>query len=317
MKKFILAITTYNRKNYLKSCVESWLKTRSQDYNWSIIIADDGSKDDTLLYLKNLNIENTSIKIIENNRIGVHQQMNTILEKLETTLFDFCFKIDDDICFLKPGWDKLYFTTAINSNCNHLVFCDTSWDREQQLKNPVIKKYLIGRTSVSNVQGCFFTLTPQILKKVGYVDVSSFGYRGMGHVDYTFRCAKAGFTSDKTPWDIKESNTYITASKKEYKGVFSTTEITAYDSYNRKVKEKAINRNNRIYISKQKVDSQLFVKFKDDLIEATIAKLDRFEKERKQEIDWYKTEIEKITNWYESRFDHLPNWLIKVGNLFK
>ena len=45
--KFTLAITTFNRLNYLKACLDSWIQTRSIDVDWTLIIADDGSDDGT------------------------------------------------------------------------------------------------------------------------------------------------------------------------------------------------------------------------------------------------------------------------------
>ena len=106
MKNFVIAITTYNRVEYLKKCIHTWVETKNNNVSWVLVVADDGSTDGTLDYLSSLNIENTTIVILQNNRLGVHQQMNTILSSLENTEYDFCFKVDDDITFLKPGWDK-------------------------------------------------------------------------------------------------------------------------------------------------------------------------------------------------------------------
>ena len=54
-KKIVLGITTYNRCDYLQACLESFLQTRNTDHEWVVIVADDGSTDDTLEYLENLN----------------------------------------------------------------------------------------------------------------------------------------------------------------------------------------------------------------------------------------------------------------------
>ncbi len=205
--KFTLAITTFNRLNYLKACLDSWIQTRSIDVDWTLIIADDGSDDGTTDYLDSLKIKNAKVVVIKNKRLGVHQQMNTILNYLETIDYDFCFKIDDDIAFLKTGWDKLYYEAAIKTGNHHLVFCDENWCKEQFLDKPKIERVLNGRVPMLHTHGFFYTLTPHVIEKVGFMDVESFGFRGMGHVDYTIRCARAGFTNHEfTPWDVPNSN---------------------------------------------------------------------------------------------------------------
>ncbi|MFT6947576.1 MAG: glycosyltransferase involved in cell wall biosynthesis [Vicingaceae bacterium] len=314
---FILSVTTFNRINYLKSCINSWVDTRSENETWKLLIADDGSTDGTLNYLDQLSIDNCEIITIKNNRIGVHQQMNTILHRLETISFDMCFKVDDDITFLKKGWDYLYLEQAIKTGYDHLVFCDTNWCTEQQIKEPIQEGGLIARTFIKNAHGFFYTITPQILKKVGYFDADSFGFRGMGHVDFTMRCARAGFTSTNGPWDIVDSNNYICASKENYQSVLKLSAITAYDEYNRVEKEEIINQVDRIYIPLKKIDRFIYNSFQDELILALTNKVQNFEKEKGKEIYWYKNEIHKIKNWYESQYDHLPNWFVKIGKLFK
>jgi len=54
-RKIVLGITTYNRCDYLRACLESFLQTRNANHEWVVIVADDGSTDDTLEYLENLN----------------------------------------------------------------------------------------------------------------------------------------------------------------------------------------------------------------------------------------------------------------------
>ncbi|RFC55955.1 glycosyltransferase family 2 protein [Brumimicrobium aurantiacum] len=315
----ILAITTYNRIEYLKECLDSWNRTRSTNVVWHLVIADDGSNDGTLEYLSQLKLNNCEITVLKNNRIGVHQQVNTILNYLEQIQFDFCFKIDDDISFLKPGWDHLYYDTAINSGNHHLVFCDENWSTEQFLHKPKTSKKhaLIGRVPKMHAHGFFYTITPNIIDKVGYMDVASFGYRGMGHVDYTARCAKAGFTDQETPWDALNSNSYITATKHNYKSVIPNTATSVYDSFNRERKEQIILQKNRIYIKRQEVDPGLFPKFEDELIIALTHKMSNFETEKKELVTWYETEIKKITNWHLSQYEYLPKWFLKLGKLFK
>ena len=117
---YILAITTYNRIDYLRECLESFEKTKCNN-TWTIIIADDGSTDGTQEYV----IKN-GYKLIQNNRIGVSNQTNSIFQEINHIDFDCCFKIDDDITFLKPGWSEHYHNTIINTGYVHLVFAEIS-----------------------------------------------------------------------------------------------------------------------------------------------------------------------------------------------
>jgi glycosyltransferase involved in cell wall biosynthesis len=317
MKNLVLAITTFNRKDYLKSCVESFMATRNSSYLWTLVIADDGSTDGTLEFINELEYADTEIIVIANNRIGVHQQMNSILSTLENIDYDFCFKSDDDITFFKSGWDDLYYKTAIESGCHHLVFCDQNWCSEQLLDTKVKSQNLIGAVPMLHAHGFFYTFTPQVVEKVGFMDVDTFGYRGMGHVDYTMRCARAGFTNIDTPWDVINSNSYISATKQNYHSVIPNGTTSVYDAFNRDRKEKIILQKNRIYVKNQEIDSALYSKFKDELVLALSNKVIHFEKEKEELISWYETEIKKISSWYLSQYKHLPKWYLKLGKLFK
>jgi len=317
MKNFVLAITSCNRKDYLQECIESWNKTRSLDNKWKLIIADDGSTDATLEYLESLELMDVEIYVIKNNKIGVHQQMNTILKELEKMNFDFCFKVDDDLTFLKSGWDELYYKTAIETGNHHLVFCDETWSEKQLLKKAKTTTNLVGKVPMLQVNGIFYTITPEILKSVGYMDVASFGFRGMGHVDYTMRCARAGFTNAQTPWDVNESNAYLSAIKENYNSVLPSTAIGVYDSYFRKEKEKIIQQENREYIAMQAINNSLFSQFREQLIIALSAKVELFEAEKTKLVDWYEQEIEKIKAWNTNQYKHLPRWYLSLGKVFK
>ena len=213
--KFILAVTTYNRLSYLKRLVESWYGTRCDEIEWHLIVADDGSKDGTLSYLEALSEKETAFTLIQNHRQGVHHQTNTIIKILEGFVFDMCFKCDDDITFLKRGWDEAYYKAARQSGFEHLCFYDQEWAPEKNLNPPITIGKLACHCEPKDIQGAFFTITPEIIRKVGYFDVGQFGFKGLGHVDYTFRCCRLGFNNAKAPFDIASSNAYLELSDKE------------------------------------------------------------------------------------------------------
>ena len=306
MPTFILAITTYNRLDFLSNCITSWDKTKTKEANWELVIADDGSEDGTIEYVESLKLENTKITLLKNNRIGVHQQMNTIIELLEVKEFDFCFKIDDDIKFLKSGWDMLYYDHYLKTGQDHLVFFEKKWEKKQHLKNKVNSDKGEGNVSLLNVHGFFYTLTKDIVKKVGYFDYREFYFRGMGHVDYTARCCRAGFNNIHTPFDVKNSNEFISAYHEEYASAIKHDWVSYYDEYFRKKKVDKILEEDRVYIGKSEVNLKAYFLFKDRLINAMAAKLNKFEKEKAE-----------IVNWYENQYNDIPKWYLKLGKIFK
>lgn len=233
-KNIHIGVTTFNRIDYLKKFISTWENTKSLLINWTLIIADDGSNDGTIEFLKNKKKQNLdyNLQIILNKRVGVHQQTNTILNFSNNNLFDFAFKADDDIFFLKPGWDIKYINMSIKHKLDHLVYFSSKW------KKPLFKIEkdgdLIAQTDALSCLGCFWTYTPSVIRKIGFFDVKEFGRRGNGHIDYTVRACRSGFNSLEYLYDISGSENFIsmqpregyiqTISREEYKKVAAKDE---------------------------------------------------------------------------------------------
>lgn len=203
-----MAVTTVNRIKYLKTFIDTWEFTKSDDLNWTLIIADDGSADGSLEFLHKKSKEklNYKLKVISNRRKGVHYQTNTILNASVKNGFDFGFKADDDIIFLKKNWDHRYIEGYLKNNYDHLVYYNPNW---KEPKSKVLKDNLCSYTDPLNCLGCFWTYTPKLINKIGFFDYKSFGFRGNGHIDYTMRACRAGFNNIKTLFDIKDSSSLI------------------------------------------------------------------------------------------------------------
>jgi len=256
--KYVLAITTFNRIEYLKKCIETWLSTNNIYAQWTLIVSDDGSTDGTLEYLEKLNILFKKV-IIKNQRRGIHHQVNQIIKYLENTPFDVCFKCDDDVEFLLPGWDNAYFLAIKKSKYDHLVFYDQRWigRKYQTGKHRVVNDCLLSLVDVKNVQGAFYTITPKVIKTVGYFDLNKFGLCGLGHIDYSVRCCRAGFNNINNVFDIKDSNKYLKLVTKNY--IESPNEFRYAENTPEllKIKKQAILDNNRVYMGYNEISRSL------------------------------------------------------------
>ena len=73
----VVGVTTINRWDYLEQFLESWLRTRNNSFNWTIIVADDGSTDGTIQRFMDFEIPNTKIVLLQNSggrNCGSNQQ---------------------------------------------------------------------------------------------------------------------------------------------------------------------------------------------------------------------------------------------------
>ncbi len=295
----ILAVTTYNRLELLKRLLTTFLNSidKNQD-DWQLLIADDGSTDGTLEYLDGLKIPQVPITIIKNNRKGIYHQFNTIVNYLEDISFDYCFKCDDDIEFLKPGWDQIYIKAILESGYDHLCYFDTNWRPNKNLNKPIVKNHLISYCRAKDVQGAFFTLTPDVIKKVGYMDTKNFGFRGAGHIDYTMRACRAGFNDINHPFDAKNSQQYI-----KYQTESRTSALNKHV-------QNAIENDDEIKRRYEliKVSSRDYIPFNEEMPSFT-SKIEKVL--LLQRLD----ALEKEKEWYEETYGHQPRWFVRLGKL--
>lgn len=245
--RIITCITTYNRIDFLKKCIVSWNKTCNKAYEHVLVIADDGSNDGTIEYLRKLKIKGVYIHFILNYRMGVHYNTNEILKYCSQIGYEYGFKTDDDILFLKSGWDKAYIRAIKETHYDHLVFYDENW-RPEIIHWEKKYKSLKSVVSSSEIQGAFWTFTPMVIFRVGYFDIENFGFCGIGHQDYSCRCARAGFNDINYIYDISDSNYYLKLPRNNYKPAmldikrysFNPPEVLKY--------KKAKLKENRIFI---------------------------------------------------------------------
>lgn len=217
-RRLVLAVTTFNRRDYLQECLASWAATRNPAHRWMLIVADDGSEDGTLDDLMRPGF-GVDCHVIRNQRRSVGGQTNTIFDACRRMPFDVGIKIDDDIVFKKRGWDDLYLKAMEVSGFQHLCQLNVKlWNSERRPQVPLLpgrplaidpSGSCVAYTDVYNCMGCFFTFTPAMLAAVGDVDEASFPIRGDWHIDYSARLCRAGFNRVETFFDARGSNNYI------------------------------------------------------------------------------------------------------------
>jgi glycosyltransferase involved in cell wall biosynthesis len=214
----VLAVTTFNRRDYLRECLESWAATRNPAYRWLVVVADDGSTDGTLNYLEKPDIP-ADCHLIRNVRRGAGGQTNTIFQLCRRLDYAIGFKIDDDLVFKRKGWDDLYINAVRRSGYEHLCHLNLRlFNAERRPPVPLSAGRPLALdpsgscaayTDVYNCMGCLFTFTPRLLAAVGNVDESNFPIRGDWHIDYSARAARAGFNRVDTFFDARDSGRYI------------------------------------------------------------------------------------------------------------
>ena len=116
--KITVVIPCYNCKNYILSCVRS---IQNQNfYNFEIIIADDASNNDTILYLEKLQKEEQRIKIIRNKN-----NMGTLYTRSIGTLSSdgkYIFTMDSDDMYLDENVLSSIINIAYKCNFDIIIF---------------------------------------------------------------------------------------------------------------------------------------------------------------------------------------------------
>ena len=170
-KRFVTGVTTIDRKEYLQQFVNDWSKTRDMDALTTLIIADDGSTDGTLEWLcEDLEIPDSKIVVIRNDGLGIARQTNSIIDyvlEMETPP-DSIFMCNDDIRFLKPGWDLAYFDAMTDSGFDHLVYFNSEWKKSSHSELSDRSDKISSSCSAREAMGCFYTLTPDLISRLGF-----------------------------------------------------------------------------------------------------------------------------------------------------
>lgn len=245
MNTYFVGITTYMRFPYLTKLIESLKNTISDNNKYIIAINDDGSNDGTVEYLQKLTFANNVEYHFLQTKLGCHGAVNNVLLFSLTKEFDFGFKIDDDLVFLKSGWDDLYYNCYKENGYPHLSHFSLNWE---QKKKEFAKGNLVAYCDVSNSQGAFYTYTKEVLEKIGFIDNNNLGVRGEGHRDFSMRACRLGFNDWYNFFDSKKGNDYIKLHpKKGYLKTPNYNNIIKGEIEDMPRKRAIMNQENRIY----------------------------------------------------------------------
>ncbi len=228
-KNFVTAVTTVNRKQYLQQFVSEWAHTKSPSANSTLIVADDGSTDGTLEWLtEELDLGESRLIVIRNNGTGIARQTNSILNAIINIEQrpDTIFMCNDDIRFRKQGWDDAYYSAMKSSGFDHLVYFNAEWKPASQKENSTRSELLVSHCTAREAMGCFYTLTPELITKLGFFDEDSFPVRGHSHVDYTIRACRVEANDIEFLYDLVDSNEFIGMVMRDgYKRTFRTLSV--------------------------------------------------------------------------------------------
>lgn len=211
---FFVGITTFNRLSYLRKLVESFYEYHSEDCNYILCINDDGSRDGTVDYLESLkDTVNIHHLILYSNHKGGNFCCNSIFHASRAFNYDLGFKLDDDLYFIKKGWEMLYYNACRTSNYFHLSHYSEDWTKPNIPK--VNKGSLQSVTTLKDSQGAFYTFSKSLIEDVGFIDTINFGRRGEGHRDWSMRACRMKYNDIKTFFDAARSEDYIKLHSKE------------------------------------------------------------------------------------------------------
>lgn len=168
--------TSIERLDIFKDSIASLIKT---NFNGNIYIVDDGSTtDDHLSFVERLHIPNLTI-VKKPLNSGIARTKNTCLRLIHSH-GGIGFLADDDLIY-GENWSSEYEQAIIKTNIHH--FCAFI---EGAQTDPIVINNVSLR-STPWVNGCFLTVTKQLIDHIGYFKVMEYGY-GHEHSNFTLRC---------------------------------------------------------------------------------------------------------------------------------
>jgi glycosyltransferase involved in cell wall biosynthesis len=178
-----ITVITYSRPRWLHLCVENLITLTDTPHH--LVVADDGSDDDTVRWCRN-----REIRVVTGRNRGVAHNKNRGLVALEALGCDPIFIIEDDLRPGLRGWEAEWI--AATERWHHVAFghhgiVRTAVAGEGTASDPWVST----RTTAQ-----LLTISATALRAVGYFDPRFEGW-GHEHAEWTSRIKQAGYGSKR------------------------------------------------------------------------------------------------------------------------
>ena len=175
-----IGIPTYNRYRSLETCISQILRLTRSRFN--LVVADDGSKDETVALCAHHNIA-----CVTGKNMGIAWNKNRALFFLNQMMeCEVTIIIEDDCHPTNPGWERDWVAGA--KKWGHTNFSG-DWFRDKVLSGAGSIEDPFVSTSLSGQCTAF---SRQALSICGYMDPRFKGY-GYEHAEHSSRLVRAGF----------------------------------------------------------------------------------------------------------------------------
>jgi len=199
--KIGLGITTYERPEYLKQCLEGVIKHLLPEVDVCYLY-NDGSKNTAYELIYRKLPSKINYCYAQKNR-GVAHAKNWLLRHMMDDGCDYMFLLEDDIVPQSPKAITEYIRKSDESGIEHMMFA------HHGIAN-VGKLYLRekGVDLYTACIGAYAFYTARVIREVGYFDGNFIN--AWEHIEHTFRVQKAGLTTPYPTYpDLTDSKKYL------------------------------------------------------------------------------------------------------------
>ncbi len=226
-------IPVFNGEKYIKKCLDSLL---NQTYkNLRIIIADDGSTDNTSIILSDYSSKHSGIVVLKKqNEKSISKTRNFLLKQIKSNYFTF-FDSDD---YAEPTYIEELFINLINYNAD-LSICGKS--RHNENKNVNLSKFNLKQKKITllNKQECIAEMLSSNLFN-GTVYAKLFKTNTLKEANFNIDihygedldfCFKIMQNCEKFVYSPKKLYHYIIRKNSIVTSKFNTKKLTCIDCY--------------------------------------------------------------------------------------
>lgn len=190
-----IGVITYNRAGALRQLLPAIMAEGRV-----VVVADDGSTDETQAVVKNI-----GVPIVSGRNLGVAHNKNRALKFLYSEGCDIIFLLEDDVQVKQSGWVDFYIRVLQESG-DHRISFSVEGDTLQRPRVLHEWPLQVGGMlqSLEHEAGCFVVMTRYAVDTCGGFSPAFKGY-GYAHDEHAQRVYRAGLTR----------NSYLHASQGE------------------------------------------------------------------------------------------------------